>query len=164
MRKKETEEQNWEIGSPLILFLLFPFNNFAWNHCLFLLFSLYSQYLCSFTAFSPRPLPSEGWAVWFSWAPSPTTDLTAFKKMMWCYSVLSELISAFVHSKQDDKKAPQYWWEKLFKLMASTRVCFIFFVGVTTLMRFFVKSLHIIVKKFIWGFEWDSVWNKERDT
>lgn len=147
MRKKDTEEQNWGIGSPLILFLLFPFNNFAWNHCLFLLFSLYSQYLCSFTAFSPRPLPSEGWAVWFSWAPSPTTDLTAFKKMMWCYSVLSELISAFVHSKQDDKKAPQYWWEKLFKLMASTRVCFIFFVGVTTLMRFFVKSLHINVKQ-----------------
>lgn len=122
MRKTGIEEQkNWGAGSPFILSLVFLFNNFAWNHCLDLLFSLCSQYLCSFPEFSSRPLSSEGRAVWFSWAPSPITDLTAFKKMLWCYSVLSELISAFVYSKQDDKKkhhnidgkSYSNWWQAL---------------------------------------------------
>lgn len=95
--------------------------------------------------FSPRPLSAEGWAVWFSWAPSPITDLTAFKKMLRCYSLLSELISAFVHSKQDekqkhhniDRKSYSNWWHALG----------FFLVGITILMRFVAKSLHINVKE-----------------
>lgn len=92
MRKTVSEEQkNWGVGSPFILSLVFLIINFAWNHCLYLLFSLCSQYLCSFPEFSPRLPSPEGRAVWFSWAPSPTTDLTAFKKMLWCYSIWAHL-------------------------------------------------------------------------
>lgn len=65
--------------------------------------------------------------------------------MLFCFVWAHLCICAFQIGWQ--KKAPQYWWEELFKLMASTRVCFIFFVGVTILMSFLVKSLHINVKE-----------------
>lgn len=113
LKSRRTEE----LVLHFILSLVFLIINFAWNHCLYLLFSLCSQYLCSFPEFSPRLPSPEGRAVWFSWAPSPTTDLTAFKKMLWCYSIWAHLCICVFQTGWQKKKAPQYWWEKLFKLM-----------------------------------------------
>lgn len=67
----------------------------------------------------------------------------SIQKILWCYSILSELVSAFVYSRQDEKtkchnikrKSYSSWWQALD-----------FFAGVAILMRFAANSIHINVR------------------
>lgn len=140
-----------------MLLLVFPFSSFSRNHCFYVPLSLCSLFLCSFTNTAPEPLPSEGQAVWFRQTPSPTTSLTASKKL--CGAVLCELVSALVYSRQDEKtkclnikrKSYSSWWQVLDV-----------FAGVAILMRFAVKSIHSNVRGVHRRFRWTSDWNKEK--
>lgn len=128
-----------------ILFLVFPFSSFSWNHCLYLPFSLCSLYLGSFTEFSPISKTTFIWGtgsvVQISTVTNQKSD--SIQKILWCYSTLSELVSAFVYSRQDEKtkchdikrKSYSRWWQALD-----------FFAGVAILMRFAAKSIHINVR------------------
>lgn len=126
MRKKETEEQkNWGIGSPFTLSLFFPLNNFAWNHCFF-----HSSFIHSICALLSIFIETT-----FIWGMSSVAQISTISNhrsdsiqknivMLFCFVWAHLWIRAFQAGLP--KKAPQYWWEKLFKLMASTRVCFLF--------------------------------------
>lgn len=106
-----------------ILSLLFPFSSFSWNHSLYLPFSLCSLCLWSFTEFT---LISKTTFIWGTWSVVQVSTITNHKpdsiqKILWCCAILSELVSAFVYSRPDEKtkchnmKRKRYssWWQAL---------------------------------------------------
>lgn len=145
-----------------ILSLVFPFSSFSWNHCLYFTLSLCSLYLWSFTELSPvsktTSIRGTGSVVQISTITNHRSG--SVQKFLWCYSILSEWISAFVHSRQDEKtkchnskrKTYSSWWQALD-----------FFAGVAILMRFAAKSIHINVKGVHTRPRWTFDWNKERE-